>query len=140
MINYEPGMRCIDWQGIPIWLDGPVGHVFVIGCLLQFAVSIRYRAVHAKVIALTEYQRKYELPGVLYLFGVCGDNHPIGYLCRAGGLQGRDTFDFYDTQAASAKWSQVFEFAEARNDDACLFGGSKNGRAFLSCYSFSVNC
>ena len=70
VIDVKPGMRGVDREGRPVRLHGPIGHVFMVGGILQFAIAVRGRAVHAEMVAFAEDQGKHEFSSRFDLFAI----------------------------------------------------------------------
>ena len=79
-----------------------MGHLFIVSPILQFAVAITDRAVHAEVITLAKNQGQDEFAGIEHFVSVGVDHHAIGCWQGAGGLQRSGTFHIHHAQAASA--------------------------------------
>ena len=56
VIEDEVRMAGIDWEVGPLWLHGPVRHVFVVSGVLQFAIATAHLTERAEMIAFTEEQ------------------------------------------------------------------------------------
>ena len=63
-------MGSIHRIGLPVWLKRPMGHSFVVGSILKFAITTADLAVRAKMVAFAEDQGKNKFAGIQYLFGV----------------------------------------------------------------------
>ena len=70
VVQHEIRVRGIHREDRPVGLDGPVGHAFVVGGVLQFAVAAADLAERTEVIAFAEQHGQHELARLRAASGV----------------------------------------------------------------------
>ena len=78
VVHNDEWVGCIHIVGLPVRLQVPVSHAFVVSTVLQLAVAAADLAVHAEVVAFAEDQGEDELTGIQHLLGFGVDHHPVG--------------------------------------------------------------
>ena len=130
VVQNKVRMRSIDREVVPTGLNRPVGHLFVVSGVLQFAISAADLAERAEVIAFAEQHGEHELARFLQRFCFGFHHHAIADRQRTRRHRHTDALHFHNAQAATAVWCQFFVVTQARDVNARHLCCTQNRRSF----------
>ena len=100
VVEHVIGVRGVHREDRPIGLDGPVGHVFVVGGVLQFAIAAADLTERTEVIPFAEQHGQHELARFAQRGRVGAHHHVVAGGQRTRRLHRAETIDLHHAQAA----------------------------------------
>ena len=139
VIEDEIGMRRVHKERLVSRGDGPVGHILVVGCLLQFTVAVGILTVHAEVVTFTEKHREDEFPRGFGFVRVGVNHHAVIRGHNTRWLEGACAFDFHQAETAGAVGDELGVVAKRRHVKASFADRVKDCCAGFDFNGLSVN-